>query len=77
MDIYSKEKYSTLNYKAIVVNNDVSQDPLNQNRIQIYIPYLQSEYSITYQEYLKDALCGQHRDIPGARLIRDPDVPLR
>lgn len=54
MDIYSKEKYSTLNYKAIVVNNDVSQDPLNQNRIQIYIPYLQSEYSITYQEYLKD-----------------------
>ena len=65
MDIYSKEKYSTLNYKAIVVNNDVSQDPLNQNRIQIYIPYLQSEYSITYQEYLKDTNKPANVNSPG------------
>lgn len=41
-------------YSAIIVNEDTSLDPYNDNRVQIYIPTVHYDYADVYKEYLYD-----------------------
>lgn len=53
MDILDKKSYSNYTFEGIVVNTETDMDPENKNRIQIYIPSLQIEYSNLYVTYAK------------------------
>lgn len=52
MQVYNNKVYNNSIYKGIVVNNDISLDPLKQGRVQIYMPTLTYEFDNVYEEYM-------------------------
>ena len=54
MQVANRDLYFNKIYKAVIVNDDTSMDPSNNNRVQIYIPNMQYRYQKIYQEYMND-----------------------
>lgn len=54
MQVANRDLYFNKIYKAVIVNDDTSMDPTNNNRVQIYIPNMQYRYQKIYQEYMND-----------------------
>ena len=52
MQVYNQKSYYNSIYLAIIVNSDITQDPLNIGRVQIYIPGIQYEYDGVYKQYM-------------------------
>lgn len=65
MDISNKYTYLNKIYSAIVVNQDYNQDPLQQGRVQIYIPSVHFEYADVYRDYMEntDKLNSEYWDV--------------
>ena len=53
MEIANKRAYYNAIYEAIIVNDNTDIDPENKGRVQIYIPYLHTEYINDYKNYMK------------------------
>ena len=52
MEIASKKSYYNAIYEAIIVNDNIDSDPEDKGRVQIYIPYIHTEYINTYMDYM-------------------------
>lgn len=52
MLVTNKTAYSSNIYLAVIVNNDVADDPEQNNRVQIYIPTIHYDYAYVYRNYM-------------------------
>lgn len=52
MEVANRRSYYNAIYEAIVVNDNIDSDPDNKGRVQIYIPYVHTEYVSTYMDYM-------------------------
>lgn len=55
MNINNSTTYSNIVYKAIIVNDNYKEDPLNSGRVQIFIPNAQVNYINDYMNYMSDS----------------------
>lgn len=55
MDVSNKSIYQSSIYSAIVVNENINDDPQSKYRIQIYIPSMYPEYLDIYEDYMKSS----------------------
>lgn len=54
MQVYNDNTYLNSIYAAIVVNADTTQDPEGKNRVQVYIPSIQSDIESQFNTYFED-----------------------
>lgn len=55
MNVLNKSDYYNAFYKAIIIDDNTSDDPDGEERYQIYIPKLHYEYSDRYQAYMNNS----------------------
>lgn len=60
MEINNKDSYYNALYQAVIVDSDLNDDPLLNNRVQIYIPEVHYKYMNDYKNYMNDNNKKEH-----------------
>lgn len=61
MEINSRTSYKNIIYSAVVVNENIDDDPAGLGRVQIYIPSEHLEFASSYLEYMDSENKQEHK----------------